>query len=121
MHNVFGPARFFCVRLPLRFPDDDPLPPPAPPPVVVVPPAPGRPRTVECACCGSQLGLDGGVIVTGERARKLARVEDQVSAKDEKIRSLESQLETVRGELGALKAATEVKSVAAGGGDRWWK
>lgn len=80
-----------------------PSDPPEPPPVVI--PGVTRPKNVVCDFCGCKLAMDGGVLQTGDRARRLAASEDSIDAKDAEITSLRSQLQTAREELSALKAA----------------
>jgi len=36
-----------------------------------------RSASIVCDCCGCTLGADGGIIKTGDRAKKLARIEDK--------------------------------------------
>jgi hypothetical protein len=66
----------------------------------VVPPEPekkGRPVRVRCDFCECELGADGGVLKTSEKARKLERAEREIN-------DLQGRLATAKQELEDLKA-----------------
>lgn len=67
-------------------PDPDDVTPPPPRPDT-------RPRSIVCDFCGCTLGGDGGVLKTGERAKKLARQEDKSDDKDAEIADLKARLQ----------------------------
>jgi hypothetical protein len=56
-----------------------------------------RPVRVRCDFCECELGADGGVLKTSEKARTLERAEREIN-------DLQGRLETAKQELEALKA-----------------
>ena len=57
-----------------------------------LPPAPRRRTLIICDCCESTLGADGGIIKTGERAKKFARGEDKLDKLEAEIVELKERL-----------------------------
>lgn len=64
-----------------------------------------RPRSVVCGGCGCQLGLDGAVIKSGERARAMASAEDEIVRLKAKIESLTTERDGLKAENDRLKNA----------------
>lgn len=74
-------------------------PPPSPEPAAAPVPSTNRPKHVICDFCQCKLAMDGGVLETGQRARRLAAGEDKTEALNAEIESLRSQLGTAREQL----------------------
>jgi hypothetical protein len=77
-------------------PDDPILNPPKDPPADSEPKG-RRPIRVRCDFCECELGADGGVLKTSEKARTLERAEREIT-------DLQGRLETAKQELEDLKA-----------------
>lgn len=74
-------------------------------------------RKITCGYCDCILAADGGVLRVSDRVKVLNRQEEKIEALKAEGARLESELNTVRGELATATAALQAKQKASDGDD----
>lgn len=65
---------------------------------------PARKQRICCDFCQCELGADGGVLKTSDKAKKLEKADAEISRLKKDIEDLQGRLDTAKQELESLKA-----------------